>query len=139
MITATTSHKRRRLTRKAPNRRRKRPDAKPDDAQLAKLAAQSEGKSLALIDASEVQLDGAAALVLTFSIPLDPNQDFSRTVHVVDKTSGALDGAWELGPQSERAAPAPSGAEAAADRPPSDPALKALNKAQLEEKRGRKR
>lgn len=51
---------------------------------------------LTLLDLSEVQLDGAATLVLTFSIPLDPDQDFSRVIHVVDKKSGKVDGAWEL-------------------------------------------
>ena len=69
-----------------------------DKAQLQKLMQQSQGKSLTLLDASEVQLDGAATLVLTFSIPLDPEQDFSRVVHVVDKKSGKVDGAWELAP-----------------------------------------
>lgn len=58
---------------------------KPDPEKLAKLAAQSQGKALTLLDASEVQLDGAATLVLTFSVPLDPSQDFAKTVHVVDK------------------------------------------------------
>ncbi|MEB4676678.1 alpha-2-macroglobulin family protein [Enterobacteriaceae bacterium G50] len=72
--------------------------AKPDSATLAKLAQQSEGKSLTLLDASEVQLEGASALVLTFSVPLDPNQDFSKTVHAVDKKNGKIDGAWELAP-----------------------------------------
>ena len=71
---------------------------KPDAAQLAKLAQQSEGIALTLLDASEVQLDGAATLVLTFSIALNPEQDFSKTVHVVDKKSGKVDGAWELAP-----------------------------------------
>lgn len=56
-----------------------------DPAQLRKLTQQSQGKPLTLLDASEVQLDGAATLVLTFSIPLDPEQDFSRVLHVVDK------------------------------------------------------
>ncbi|MDU1025094.1 MAG: hypothetical protein E7A38_05880, partial [Leclercia adecarboxylata] len=72
--------------------------AKPDNATLEKLAALSMGKTLTLLDASEIQLDGAAALVLTFSVPLDPSQDFARTVHVVDKKSGKVDGAWELAP-----------------------------------------
>lgn len=40
-----------------------------DPAQLHKLTQQSQGKPLTLLDASEVQLDGAATLVLTFSIP----------------------------------------------------------------------
>ncbi|KFC06633.1 alpha-2-macroglobulin [Trabulsiella guamensis ATCC 49490] len=72
--------------------------AKPDSATLAKLTAQSQGKSLTMLDASEVQMDGAATLVLTFSVPLQPEQDFSRSVHLVDKTSGKVDGAWELSP-----------------------------------------
>ncbi|MTH45859.1 alpha-2-macroglobulin family protein [Intestinirhabdus alba] len=72
--------------------------AKPDEETLQKLARQSAGKALTLLDASEVQLDGAATLVLTFSVPLDPQQDFARTVHVVDKKSGKVDGAWELSP-----------------------------------------
>lgn len=72
------------------------PASKPDASQLEKLAKDSAGKPLKLLDASEVQLDGAATLVLTFSIPLDPNQDFSRVAHLVDKTSGKVDGAWEL-------------------------------------------
>lgn len=69
-----------------------------DPAQLQKLMQQSQGKPLTLLDSSEVQLDGAATLVLTFSIPLDPEQDFSRVLHVVDKKSGKVDGAWELAP-----------------------------------------
>ena len=72
--------------------------AKPDRAQLAALAEKSQGKALTLLDASEVQLDGAATLVLTFSVPLQPDQDFSRSVHLVDKKSGKVDGAWELAP-----------------------------------------
>ena len=71
---------------------------KPDSATLAKLAQQSEGKAITLLDASEVQLEGASALVLTFSVPLDPNQDFTKTVHAVDKKNGKIDGAWELAP-----------------------------------------
>ncbi|MFH7126218.1 hypothetical protein ACHWUR_04675 [Klebsiella pneumoniae] len=53
----------------------------------------SQGKALTLLDASEVQLDGAATLVLTFSVPLQPDRDFSRSVHLVDKKSGKVDGA----------------------------------------------
>ena len=72
------------------------PAKKPDAAQLEKLSQLSAGKPLKLLDASEVQLDGSSALVLTFSVPLNPDQDFSRVVHLVDKTSGKVDGAWEL-------------------------------------------
>ena len=64
--------------------------AEKDTAQLQKLARESEGKALTLLDVSEVQLDGASTLVLTFSIPLDPEQDFARLVHVVDKKSGKV-------------------------------------------------
>ena len=70
--------------------------AKLSAPERQKLAQQSAGKVLTLLDLSEVQLDGAATLVLTFSIPLDPDQDFSRVIHVVDKKSGKVDGAWEL-------------------------------------------
>lgn len=72
------------------------PSPAKDPAQLQKLAQQSQGKTLTLLDASEAQLDGAATLVLTFSIPLDPEQDFSRVVHVVDKKAAALTahGSW---------------------------------------------
>lgn len=69
-----------------------------DEPDLEKLAEQSKGKVLKLQDASELQLDGASALVLTFSIPLKPDQDFSRFVRVVDKDGGKVDGAWELAP-----------------------------------------
>lgn len=47
---------------------------KPNAETLAKLAAQTQGKALTLLDTSEVQLDGAATLVLTFSVPLNPDQ-----------------------------------------------------------------
>lgn len=44
--------------------------AKPDRVQLTVLAGKSQSKALALFDASEIQPDGAAILVLTFSVPL---------------------------------------------------------------------
>lgn len=72
--------------------------AMPDKAKRDELAARSEGKPLNLLDASEVQLDGSATLVLTFSVPLDPDQNFAQVVHLVDKKSGKVDGAWELAP-----------------------------------------
>ncbi|MFE4111975.1 alpha-2-macroglobulin [Kosakonia sp. YIM B13611] len=83
----------------APAAEQKTQTAIPQDkAKLAQLAARSEGKPLTLLDASEVQLDGAATLVLTFSVPLDPDQNFASAVHLVDKKSGKVDGAWELAP-----------------------------------------
>ncbi|MCS5948859.1 hypothetical protein LNP05_24685 [Klebsiella pneumoniae subsp. pneumoniae] len=52
--------------------------AKPDRAQLAALAEKSQGKALTLLDASEVQLDGAATLVLTFFRPAAAGPGISR-------------------------------------------------------------
>lgn len=70
---------------------------KPKDAAaLAELAKRHVGQPLSLLDASELQLDGASAMVLTFSQPLDPNQDFAAQVHLVDTVSGKIDGGWEL-------------------------------------------
>ncbi|ELX8378330.1 alpha-2-macroglobulin [Providencia vermicola] len=54
------------------------------------------GKELTILDASELQLDGASAIVVTFSVPLEQNQDFSQFLNLVDVKSGKLDGAWEL-------------------------------------------
>lgn len=64
--------------------------------ELEVLRKQSVGKPFTLLDISEVQLEGASALSLTFSLPLDPDQDFRRELKVMDKTQGAVDGAWEL-------------------------------------------
>lgn len=58
--------------------------------------ADTAGQPLTLLDISELQLDGASALVLTFSAPLDPDQDLAAAVHVSDSVSGKPDGAWEL-------------------------------------------
>ncbi|VFS53015.1 MG2 domain [Budvicia aquatica] len=54
------------------------------------------GKEFTILDASEVQLDGASAMVVTFSIPVASNQQFASLLHLVDETSGKVDGAWEL-------------------------------------------
>ncbi|CNH01292.1 alpha-2-macroglobulin family protein [Yersinia pekkanenii] len=71
--------------------------SKPADAAaLAELAKRHAGQPFTLLDASELQLDGASAMVLTFSQPLDSNQDFASQVHLVDTVSGNIDGAWEL-------------------------------------------
>ncbi|TXI32859.1 MAG: hypothetical protein E6Q69_07955, partial [Aquipseudomonas alcaligenes] len=64
-----------------------------DKAELAKRYA---GRELTVADASEVQLDGASTLSVSFSVPLDPEQDFAARLHLVDKKSGKVDGAWEL-------------------------------------------
>lgn len=64
-----------------------------DKAELAKRYA---GRELTVADASEVQLDGASTLSVSFSVPLVPEQDFAARLHLVDKKSGKVDGAWEL-------------------------------------------
>lgn len=64
-----------------------------DPAVLAKRYADRE---LTVADASEIQLDGAAALSISFTAPLDANQDFAAKVHLVDTVKGKVDGAWEL-------------------------------------------
>jgi len=56
------------------------------------------GKPLTLIDASEAQLDGAATLILTFSVALDDQQNYAGLLHLVDSKSGAVEGGWELSP-----------------------------------------
>ncbi len=50
----------------------------------------------AVIDFSELQLDGAAALVLTFNTPLASQQDVSRFITLTDEQRGRVDGGWEL-------------------------------------------
>lgn len=62
----------------------------------AMLAKRYEGRELTVLDVSEVQLDGAATLSISFSVPLDAKQDFTTKVHLVDTVKGKLDGAWEL-------------------------------------------
>jgi hypothetical protein len=63
---------------------------------LPALAKRYEGRELTVADASEIQLDGASTLSVTFTAPLDPKQNFADKVHLVDSTRGTLDGAWEL-------------------------------------------
>ena len=62
----------------------------------ALLAEQYKDQTLQVLDASELEHDGASVLSLTFSVPLQAGQNFAQKVHVVDSKSGKLDGAWEL-------------------------------------------
>jgi alpha-2-macroglobulin len=55
-----------------------------------------KGKTLKVVDSSEVILDGSSTLVVTFSIPVNPKLNFSNLVRLVDKQKGVVDGAWEL-------------------------------------------
>ncbi|PIK78910.1 alpha-2-macroglobulin [Pseudomonas sp. 382] len=70
------------------------PVAKREDP--AVLAKRYEGRELSVLDVSEVQLDGASTLSISFSAPLDAKQDFAAKVHLVDTVKGKVDGAWEL-------------------------------------------
>lgn len=64
----------------------------------AELAKRYQGAELKVADASEVQLDGASTLVVSFTVPLAVEQDFSTKLHLVDSRDGTVDGAWELSP-----------------------------------------
>ncbi|HAU5562905.1 TPA: alpha-2-macroglobulin family protein [Serratia fonticola] len=59
-------------------------------------AVQRAPQALSVIDLSELQLDGAAALVLTFNTAIDNKQDFNALIHISDEKSGKVDGGWEL-------------------------------------------
>ena len=61
--------------------------------QLAELYT---GQALQVVDASEIEEDGASVLSLTFSVPLQAEQNFAQKVHAIDRKNGKLDGAWEL-------------------------------------------
>ncbi|NBA95085.1 alpha-2-macroglobulin [Pseudomonas sp. R5(2019)] len=63
---------------------------------VSALAQRYAGRELSVVDVSEVQLDGASALSVSFSVPLDPAQEFADKLHLVDTVNGKVDGAWEL-------------------------------------------
>jgi len=87
------------------------PAAKREDP--AVLAKRYEGRELSVLDVSEVQLDGASTLSISFSAPLDAKQDFAAKVHLVDtvKGKGTLRQPDGIAPAPPRAA-----AQAGADR-----------------------
>jgi uncharacterized protein YfaS (alpha-2-macroglobulin family) len=71
--------------------------AKPKPAvDLPELSKRYAGRDLTVVDVSEIQVDGASTLSVSFSIPLDPEQKFSEKLHLVDSKNGKVDGAWEL-------------------------------------------
>ncbi|MCU1723969.1 alpha-2-macroglobulin family protein [Pseudomonas sp. 5P_5.1_Bac1] len=72
------------------------PAATPTTVDVAALAQRYAGRELNVVDVSEVQLDGASALSVTFSAPLDADQPFAERLHLVDTVKGKVDGAWEL-------------------------------------------
>ncbi|HKS14578.1 MAG TPA: alpha-2-macroglobulin [Pseudomonas sp.] len=68
----------------------------PERQDQALLAKRYADRELSVLDVSEVQLDGASTLSISFSVPLDAQQDFAGKVHLVDTLKGKVDGAWEL-------------------------------------------
>ncbi|WP_339461084.1 alpha-2-macroglobulin family protein [Pseudomonas sp. EA_105y_Pfl2_R69] len=62
----------------------------------AALAERYAGRELTVVDVSEIQLEGASTLSVSFSVPLDPEQKLASRLHLVDSKSGKVDGAWEL-------------------------------------------
>lgn len=76
------------------------PAASPDVPRPAidreALAQRYAGRELSVVNVSEVQLEGASALSVSLSVPLDPEQNFAERLHLVDSKSGKVDGAWEL-------------------------------------------
>lgn len=63
---------------------------------IATLKQRYAGRELSVVDVSEIQVDGASTLSVSFSVPLDPQQKFADKLHLVDSKSGKVDGAWEL-------------------------------------------
>ncbi|MET0125767.1 MAG: hypothetical protein ABW209_09710, partial [Pseudomonas caspiana] len=63
---------------------------------LPALSKRYEGRDLTVVDVSEIQVDGASTLSVSFSVPLDPEQKFAEKLHLVDSKNGKVDGAWEL-------------------------------------------
>jgi hypothetical protein len=59
-----------------------------DKKQLAVLASRYTNRALSVVDASEITLDGASAISLTFSVPLDPDQNFADLVQITDEDKG---------------------------------------------------
>ena len=54
------------------------------------LAQRYAGRELSVVDVSEVQLDGASTLSVSFSVPLHPEQNFADKLHLVDAKTGIL-------------------------------------------------
>lgn len=65
-------------------------------AETQDAATRYKNQSLTIADASEITLDGANAISLTFTAPLDPDQNFNDLVSLTDKKTGKVDGSWEL-------------------------------------------
>lgn len=60
------------------------------------LAKQYMGQAMRVVDASEVEYQGASTILLSFSVPIKKDQSFSSLINLIDKKTGKVDGAWEL-------------------------------------------
>lgn len=54
------------------------------------------GKELKVIDVSEIEVEGASTLSVTFSVPLKADQNFNEKLQLIDIETGKVDGAWVL-------------------------------------------
>lgn len=61
-----------------------------------KLSKKYQRISLKVLDCSEIILDGSSTLVITFSLPLDPDQKFDNLVRLTEEGKSEIDGHWEL-------------------------------------------
>lgn len=55
-----------------------------------------QNKPFLVLDSSEILRDGASTVVVTFSVPLNPTQNFNELVSLVEETKGKVDGDWQL-------------------------------------------
>lgn len=67
-----------------------------DAESLNLLKSRHAGEPLAVVDVSEREVDGAGALVIAFSLPLDPEQSLDAVLSVSDAKAGRLEGGWML-------------------------------------------
>jgi hypothetical protein len=81
--------------------RRLRPRRRPPIAALERRQRKGQHQGRGAIQLHLRGVEQRQRFALTFfrqRRQLQPDQDFSRSVHLVDKKSGKVDGAWELAP-----------------------------------------
>ena len=79
--------------------RTERPATPPgSDLDLPALRAQYANEPLTVAEVGEVEIDGANALVASFSLPLDPAQDLDALLKLSDGDGKPLDAGWVFSP-----------------------------------------
>ena len=63
---------------------------------LDALKREHADQALSVQDVSELEVDGASALVIRFSRPVDPDQAFDTLLTLADEQGGRLEGGWVL-------------------------------------------